>query len=160
MTQSRLTQTPLPWPPPYPQPKGTRTRTSKPAEGDPRLGAVALRPDRVGTSSFKSSWDSRSRAAATTLPPQAHTQSRAPFSHPRSPPHHESPPQQAACPLLLTLLLSFVPGDASLLHLGGDAEHHGHGQHVRDMHHEALLHDRAAPSSPAQLIGSTSLSPL
>lgn len=39
----------------------------------------------------------------------------------------------------LTLLLAFVPRDARLLDLGGDAQHHGDGEQVSHLDHEALL---------------------
>lgn len=64
------------------------------------------------------------------------------------PGEHPHPPRPGPGPVqgpLLTLLLPFVPGDARLLHLGRDAQHHGHGQHVRDVHHEPLL--QAQPSA-------------
>lgn len=39
----------------------------------------------------------------------------------------------------LTLLFSFVPGDASLFHLSRDAQHHGHCQQISHLDNKALL---------------------
>lgn len=66
------------------------------------------------------------------------------------PPCPRPPPGPRAEPSLLqmlTLLLAFVPGDTGLLHLGRDAQHHGHGQHIRDVHHEPLLQAQPAQAS-------------
>jgi len=150
MTQSRLTQTPLPCPPtllPAQRHQDLHKQTSR---GRPRAGSGCSPPGQSRNQQFPGTPGAelqlRPSCPRPTLraEPPSPTQGRLPSTRVQ---------QKAARPQLLTLLLSFVPGDASLLHLGSDAQHHGHGQHVRDVYHEALLQDRAAPPSPAQRSG-------
>lgn len=148
----------MPWPPPYPQPKGTQDLHKQTSRGRPQAGSGCSPPGQSRNQQFQKLLGLRAELQLRPSRPQAHT----PEHDPLLPTQGRLPTTRApaaACPLLLLFfspLSQAMPASFTWAVIPS----------IMDTASTSVTCttkrscDRAAPSSPAQLIGSTSLSPL